>query len=55
MASYERIQGYMNQVINRALNDFMQRYGEYVGDSDDLDKLVDEAVQNFIDNSSYFE
>ena len=53
-SSPEHLQSDMNQLIASALAEFMLKWGDYIGDSEDLGYIIEVAVDEYVNNSGEF-
>ena len=55
MASSRQMKSEFNQQFSRIMDSFMNKYGDYIGDVDQLDALITDAFDDWANESGWFE
>lgn len=55
MATPNDVQNYFNRYLWDFLDKFMGKYGDYIGDADDVDNLLTSTFDEWVRDSGWFE
>lgn len=55
MANSRQMKSEFNQQFSRMMDSFMNKYGEYIEDTSDLDNLITDAFDDWANESEWFE